>query len=84
MTFQVDRDRQAARDARVAALDEVLGGIRGIKYEAQEDYWENRIGKLRKAEVKLQRTRYWLGSCYNLIWYAVDAPFLVLNFAHYR
>lgn len=67
-TFDVDRRRSWARDERISAVDEVLAGIRGVKFEAGEDYWEARIEELRKEEVRLQRLRYWLGTTYNLIW----------------
>jgi hypothetical protein len=66
ITFDVDRRRSAARDARVAAIDEVIAGIRSVKFEAGEEYWDKRLGDLRKEEVRLQRIRYWLGTVYNL------------------
>jgi len=68
VTFDVDSRRSAARDARVALVDEVLLGIRGVKFDAAEDYWEEKIGERRGSEVRLQRARYWIGTGYNLIW----------------
>jgi ABC-type multidrug transport system fused ATPase/permease subunit len=67
-TFDVDHRRSLARDERISAVDEVLAGIRGVKFEAGEDYWEARIEELRRQEVRLQRVRYTLGTLYNLIW----------------
>lgn len=49
-------------------MDEVLLGIRGVKFDAAEDYWEEKIGERRGSEVRLQRARYWIGTGYNLIW----------------
>jgi hypothetical protein len=68
VTFDVDARRSSARDARVALVDEVILGIRGVKFEAAEDWWEERIGERRAKEVNLQRARYWIGTGYNLIW----------------
>lgn len=72
-TFNVDHRRSLARDERISAVDEVFAGIRGVKLEAGEDYWETRIETLRREEVRLQRLRYWLGTAYNLIWCTVSS-----------
>lgn len=70
VTFDVDRRRSLARDRRIAGVDEVLGGIRTVKFDAAEEYWEDKLGRMRKEEVSLQRVRYHLGTLYNLIWLA--------------
>lgn len=75
-TFDVDRRRSLARDERISAVDEVLAGIRGVKFEAGEDHWEARIEHLRREEVRLQRVRYWLGTFYNLIWSVIFLCFI--------
>lgn len=64
-TFRVDRDRSLARDTRTSALDEMLSGIRGVKFEASEDFWEARIGKLRRKEVRLQVSVLFLGLAFG-------------------
>lgn len=47
-----------ARDERVALMNEVLGGIRMLKFMAWERSFESRIHKVRRKELKYQRRNY--------------------------
>ncbi|KAH8996013.1 ATP-binding cassette transporter [Lactarius akahatsu] len=47
-----------ARDERVALMNEVLGGIRMLKFMAWERNFEKRILKIREQELKFQRLNY--------------------------
>ncbi|KAH9018832.1 ATP-binding cassette transporter [Lactarius hengduanensis] len=47
-----------ARDERVALMNEVLGGIRMLKFMAWERNFEKRILKIREKELKFQRLNY--------------------------
>ncbi|CED83809.1 Multidrug resistance-associated protein/mitoxantrone resistance protein, ABC superfamily [Phaffia rhodozyma] len=80
ITFDVDRRRSLARDQRIAGVDEVLGGIRTVKFEAAEHHWEKKLGMLRNNEVRLQRLRYHLGTLYNLIWGSLPILCLLITF----
>ena len=47
-----------ARDERVSLMNEVLGGIRMIKFMAWERSFESRVHKVRRKELKYQRRNY--------------------------
>ena len=49
------------RDRKLMMLTEALQGIRQIKFSAQEDQWQARIGIIRQAELSMQ----WLILCYE-------------------
>ena len=47
-----------ARDERVSLMNEILGGIRMIKFMAWERSFESRVHKVRRKELKYQRRNY--------------------------
>ena len=49
-----------ARDERVSLMNEVLGGIRMIKFMAWERSFESRVHKIRRKELKYQRRNYFI------------------------
>lgn len=57
-----------ARDKRVSLMNEVLQGIRQIKFFASEKNWENRIMKARREELKFLRTTYISSTLFMLVW----------------
>ncbi|RBA11790.1 hypothetical protein FPRO05_14227 [Fusarium proliferatum] len=44
------------RDQRNTTINEVLRGIREIKFQGREDFWHTRISKIRRMELKVQWT----------------------------
>jgi ABC-type multidrug transport system fused ATPase/permease subunit len=57
-----------ARDKRVGLMNEVLQGIRQIKFFAWEKNWEERVMAARKIELKHLRTGYLAELGFNFLW----------------
>ena len=55
-----------ARDERVSLMNEILGGIRMIKFMAWERSFESRVHKVRRKELKYQRRNYLIEVIYLL------------------
>ena len=53
-----------ARDERVSLMNEILGGIRMIKFMAWERSFESRVHKVRRKELKYQRRNYLIEVIY--------------------
>ncbi|CAO3650101.1 unnamed protein product [Cunninghamella blakesleeana] len=64
-----------ARDTRVNFMNEVLQGIRQVKFFAWENKWKERIMEVRKLELKHLRTIYLYQIGLNFLWQG--APILV-------
>lgn len=47
-----------ARDERVSLMNEILGGIRMLKFMAWERNFESRVHKVRQKELRYQRMNY--------------------------
>ncbi|CDO71111.1 hypothetical protein BN946_scf184844.g115 [Trametes cinnabarina] len=58
-----------ARDERVALMNEILGGIRMLKFMAWERNFEARVLKVRERELKYQRLNYTIEVLWNAICY---------------
>ncbi|RIA94610.1 hypothetical protein C1645_817774 [Glomus cerebriforme] len=63
------------RDYRVALMNEVLQGIRMIKFNSWEKNWISRITNARKIELKFLKKSFILMSVFNLLWIA--SPILI-------
>ncbi|KAI0821920.1 multidrug resistance-associated ABC transporter [Trametes gibbosa] len=57
-----------ARDERVALMNEILGGIRMLKFMAWERSFEARVLKVRDRELKYQKLNYTIEVLWNAIW----------------
>ena len=57
-----------ARDKRVSLMNEVLQGIRQIKFFASEKDWQKRILQARNTELRFLRTNYYCEALLMLIW----------------
>ena len=66
-----------ARDERVSLMNEILGGIRMIKFMAWERSFEIRVHKVRRKELKYQRRNYLIEVIYSPLYH----PFTILIFA---
>ncbi|KAG2235405.1 hypothetical protein INT48_005755 [Thamnidium elegans] len=74
--FARTQDRlMEARDKRVSLMNEVLQGIRQIKFFAWESKWEERIMKARNVELHQLSITYINGVFFSLVWQG--APILV-------
>lgn len=57
-----------ARDRRVSLMNEVLQGIRQIKFFAWESNWENRVLEARNEELKHLKKTYISEVLFNFLW----------------
>lgn len=57
-----------ARDKRVSLMNEVLQGIRQIKFFAWENKWEQRIMDARQEELHHLGVTYLSGVLFNFLW----------------
>ncbi|CAG8845518.1 20543_t:CDS:2, partial [Racocetra persica] len=72
-----------ARDRRVGLMNEVLQGIRMIKFFTWEKNWENRILESRKIELKQLRNNFIYLSIFDLLWSASPILVTILSFFFY-
>ena len=56
------------RDQKMVVVTEALQGIRQIKFSAQEEQWEEKIGRKRRQELKTQWRVFCLNVCLIAIW----------------
>lgn len=57
-----------ARDKRVSLMNEVLQGIRQIKFFAWEKRWEQRVMEARQIELHHLSVTYLSGVLFNFLW----------------
>ncbi|TFK68805.1 multidrug resistance-associated ABC transporter [Pluteus cervinus] len=72
-----------ARDERVALMNEVLGGIRMLKFMAWERSFEARILKVREKELKYQKLNYMIEVVFNVIWNGSPILVTLVSFWHF-
>ncbi|KAI9320842.1 hypothetical protein BX666DRAFT_2119002 [Dichotomocladium elegans] len=82
--FAKTQDRlMEARDKRVSLMNEVLQGIRQIKFFASEKDWEKRIMASREVELGFLRTAYISEALFNLVWQGAPILVTALSFWSY-
>ncbi|KDR71589.1 hypothetical protein GALMADRAFT_792794 [Galerina marginata CBS 339.88] len=69
------------RDERVSIMNEILGGIRMIKFMAWERSFIQRVEKIRAKELKCQRSTFVIEILWTLIWSA--SPIIVILVSFY-
>ncbi|KAL9710252.1 hypothetical protein Ac2012v2_006548 [Leucoagaricus gongylophorus] len=72
-----------ARDERVALMNEILGGIRMLKFMAWERNFEARVLKVREKELKFQKLNYTIETLWNAIWNGSPILVTLVSFWHY-
>ncbi|KAF7292829.1 Multidrug resistance-associated ABC transporter protein [Mycena indigotica] len=72
-----------SRDQRVALMNEVLGGIRMLKFMAWERSFEDRILKIRSKELKYQRLNYIIESLLEGFWSGIPVIITLVSFYHF-
>ena len=72
-----------ARDSRIGLMNEVLGGIRMIKFMAWERAFESQILKVRTHELKSQRVIYMTETLFTFIWSISPLLVTLISFWHY-
>ncbi|TCD67258.1 hypothetical protein EIP91_000335 [Steccherinum ochraceum] len=72
-----------ARDQRVSLMNEILGGIRMLKFMAWERSFEKRVLKIRDRELKYQNLNYNVAVVWNAIWSASPILVTLISFWHF-
>ncbi|TFK92526.1 multidrug resistance-associated ABC transporter [Polyporus arcularius HHB13444] len=72
-----------ARDERVALMNEILGGIRMLKFMAWERSFEARVHKIRERELKYQKLNYTIEVLWNAIWNGSPILVTLVSFWHF-
>ncbi|KZT01063.1 multidrug resistance-associated ABC transporter [Laetiporus sulphureus 93-53] len=72
-----------ARDERVSLMNEILGGIRMLKFMAWERSFEERVMKIRAKELKYQRLNYHIEVLFNAIWNSTPIVVTLVSFWHF-
>ncbi|KAI0806225.1 multidrug resistance-associated ABC transporter [Irpex lacteus] len=72
-----------ARDERVALMNEILGGIRMLKFMAWERSFESRVHKIRDRELKYQKLNYTIETLWNAIWNGSPILVTLVAFWHF-
>nr|XP_019043546.1 ATP-binding cassette transporter [Kwoniella bestiolae CBS 10118]OCF22476.1 ATP-binding cassette transporter [Kwoniella bestiolae CBS 10118] len=71
------------RDQRTALMNEILQGIRMLKFMAWERSFESRIKTIRKNELSWQARNYQIEVAFNCIWALTPVLVTVVSFLHY-
>ncbi|TBU28095.1 multidrug resistance-associated ABC transporter [Dichomitus squalens] len=72
-----------ARDERVALMNEILGGIKMLKFMAWERSFEKRVLKVRERELKYQKLNYTIEVLWNAIWNGSPILVTLVSFWHF-
>ncbi|KAI8065793.1 P-loop containing nucleoside triphosphate hydrolase protein [Gongronella butleri] len=72
-----------ARDKRVNLMNEILQGIRQIKFFAWESNWEARVQDARENDLKYLRESYVCDVIFNFLWQASPMLVTVTSFFFY-
>ena len=67
----------------MAVLNELIGGIRFIKFFAWEKQWTKRAQDVRQTELGLLVKDYCVSVCFSIIWTIVPTFISVLSFWMY-
>ncbi|KAJ3540055.1 hypothetical protein NM688_g6278 [Phlebia brevispora] len=71
------------RDQRVSLMNEILGGIRMLKFMAWERNFEERVLKIRDEELKYQFVNYMVEVLWNAVWNASPILVTLVSFWHF-
>ncbi|KAJ7737115.1 multidrug resistance-associated ABC transporter [Mycena metata] len=72
-----------SRDERVSLMNEVLGGIRMLKFMAWERSFETRIMKIRATELKYQRLTFTIATLLEGLWNMTPILVTLVSFYHF-
>ncbi|KAG8964201.1 hypothetical protein FRC03_002096 [Tulasnella sp. 419] len=72
-----------SRDERVGLMNEILGGIRMLKFMAWERSFEKRVLKIRERELHYQKRNYYIEALFNLVWNASPILVTLVSFWHF-
>ncbi|ORX35588.1 hypothetical protein BD324DRAFT_682363 [Kockovaella imperatae] len=81
--YRTDKAWAQARDARISAIREYLNGVRVIKLNGFESYFQRRIEALRATETTAQRWRFTLGTLFNILADQLPSAAIAFTFLAY-
>lgn len=71
------------RDQRTALMNEILQGIRMLKFMAWERPFEKRINQIRRNELSWQARNYQIDIAFDVLWAFTPVLVTVVSFIHY-
>lgn len=71
------------RDQRTALMNEVLQGIRMLKFMAWERPFEKRVSKIRRNELSWQARNFQIEVAFDILWAFTPILVTVVSFIHY-
>ncbi|KIJ61824.1 hypothetical protein HYDPIDRAFT_95629 [Hydnomerulius pinastri MD-312] len=72
-----------ARDERVALMNEILGGIRMLKFMGWERSFEKRVMRVRERELKYQKISYMIEVFFAAVWNVSPLVVTLASFWHF-
>ncbi|CAK9783969.1 P-loop containing nucleoside triphosphate hydrolase protein [Cutaneotrichosporon oleaginosum] len=72
-----------ARDQRTALMNEVLQGIRMLKFMAWERPFETRVNRIRREELGWQRRNFQIELAFDVLWAFTPILVTIVSFVHY-
>ncbi len=82
--FSINQEHlMKTRDHRVSLMNEVLQGIRMIKFNAWEGNWIERIMEARKIEMRHLKKNFVLMSVFNFLWMSSPILITIVGFLTY-
>ncbi|KAI8576230.1 hypothetical protein K450DRAFT_302879 [Umbelopsis ramanniana AG] len=82
--FSATQDKlMETRDKRIALMNEILQGVRQIKFFAWEKNWEEKILARRNMELKQLKTTFLLEVGFNLLWQGSPLLVTIISFWSY-
>ncbi|XP_074640753.1 ATP-binding cassette sub-family C member 10-like [Tubulanus polymorphus] len=80
---KLSKEMMGQKDSRVQLMNEILSGIRVVKYYTMEDYFMKKIGRIRSAELSSLKGRKYLDALCVYFWAATPVLISILTFTTY-
>ncbi|KAG2008510.1 ATP-binding cassette transporter [Coprinopsis cinerea AmutBmut pab1-1] len=79
----IQENLMKARDERVSLMNEILGGIRMLKFMAWERSFEKRVMGIREKELKYQKRHYRIQTLWIAVWNLTPILVVLVTFWHF-
>ncbi|WVO13896.1 hypothetical protein L204_101520 [Cryptococcus depauperatus] len=83
IVVEAEENLMKTRDQRTALMNEILQGIRMLKFMAWERSFEKRVRTIRKSELSFQAKNYQIEVAFICIWALTPVMVTVVSFLHY-
>ncbi|KAG8934657.1 hypothetical protein FRC02_009484 [Tulasnella sp. 418] len=80
---QITKLSWAARDKRMAIVDEFFQSIRFLKYMGWESHWSDRVRNARETEIKLRIRQNVVDTIISFIWTWIPSAVILVSFLSY-